>query len=210
MNELPMFAKNWIAKYVKEIPIKVPIRRGCMTGSGKEGRCHWNVLELVKRYGGKRMRGFSFFIVRGDYPRALVLTDHSVWITPESKVVDVTINSRTSRGAYQFFIPVSSSNQERALSTVIVPEDYKKSGISVDMRDTEINEGIAKNCNFEIEDSEKFTMNVPTSKFITKLLYSYETDLTINNLSESGGGSFSLPSSATGKYWSEIKMQNLI
>lgn len=207
MNDLPMFAKNWISRYVKEIPIKVPVRKDCMTGSGQEGLCHWNVFELVKRYGGERLHGFSVSIVNSDYPRALILTDHSVWITPELKVVDVTEDSRSSRGLYQFFIPVSPLHKDHALSTVIVPENYKKSGISVNMRDKEINEGIAKICKFEIKDSIKKTMNVPASKFFSELLYSYEGDFNLDNFHLSNRGKFNLPSTATGKYWNEIVSQ---
>lgn len=207
VNDLPMFAKNWIAKYIKQIPIKIPIRKNCMTGSGREGLCHWNVFELVKKYGGNRLHGFSLSIARNEYPRALVLTDHSIWITPESKVVDVTEDSRAVRDDYQFFIPVSISRKNYALSTVIVPENFKKNGISVNMRDKNINKAIAEMCNFKIKDAEKFTMNIPSSKFNSEFLYSFEIDLSVDNFHLSNRGHFRLPSTATGKYWQEIVAQ---
>jgi hypothetical protein len=178
-----------------------------MTGSGKEGLCHWNVFELVSKYGGDKLSGFSLSIARNEYPRTLILTDHAVWITPESKVVDVTEDSRSLRGDYQFFIPVSASHKNFALSTVIVPENYKKKGISVNMRDRNINKEISEICNFKIRDDEKFTMNVPASKFRSELLYSYETDFNLDNFHLSNRGNFRLPSTATGKYWREIVTQ---
>lgn len=59
-----------------------------LTGHGQIRDCHWNVGKLVKRYGGKRVTGYSVHqdVVKG-YLRFYF---HSVWLTPENELVDVT------------------------------------------------------------------------------------------------------------------------
>jgi len=68
----------------------VPIRKVGMTGSGKEYDCHSNVSKLVSVYGGKRVVGYSLEFNK-EYNEFL-FSPHSVWETPEGKLVDVTLN----------------------------------------------------------------------------------------------------------------------
>ena len=205
INDLPMFAKDWIQKHLKKIPIKVPVRRNCMTGSGENGACHWNVSELVKKYGGSKLQGFAVNIFDLLDFRYLEITNHSVWITPECKTVDVTAHNYSSNNEYQFFIPIVNGGNHRVLSTIIVAENYKKTGLLVDMRDDGINKGIADGCKYQLSRHEYGTfVRIPASKFVGHLLYSYDTDVSIDNFHEYAKGNFSLPSTSTGKYWHEI------
>jgi hypothetical protein len=70
-----------------------------LTGSGINHDCHWNVIKLVKRYGGKRVTGF---LVQEDLG-GVIFNSHSVWLTPENKLVDVT-NHGCSFGKVPFSI----------------------------------------------------------------------------------------------------------
>ena len=59
-----------------------------LTGNSQFRDCHWNVGKLVKRYGGKRVTGYS---VQQDTGKGYVrFYFHSVWLTPENELVDVT------------------------------------------------------------------------------------------------------------------------
>lgn len=73
---------------------KVPIRKKGFTGRMPKGNCHSNVSYLVCKYGGRQVTGyvvdkFSNPILSKDCTN---LAHHSVWETPEGKLVDVTLN----------------------------------------------------------------------------------------------------------------------
>jgi len=86
-------------------PIKVKPRQNCMTASGTGGYCHANVRELVNRYGGKMITGYEL------YPNAhgIKLNWHSVWQTPEGKMVDVTQINGNNRVSEYLFVPICLS-----------------------------------------------------------------------------------------------------
>ena len=67
-------------------PIVVTPRQTGMTSTGQTGDCHANVRELVQKYGGKQITGYELW----KYGDSVELNWHSVWQTPENKVVDVT------------------------------------------------------------------------------------------------------------------------
>ena len=67
-------------------PIKVTPRQTGMTSTGTFAHCHANVRELVNRYGGRMITGYELCWS----PNGMILNWHSVWQTPEGKVVDVT------------------------------------------------------------------------------------------------------------------------
>jgi len=67
-------------------PIKVTPRQTGMTATGTFAHCHANVRELVNGYGGKMITGYELDVC----PKGMKLNWHSVWQTPEGKVVDVT------------------------------------------------------------------------------------------------------------------------
>ena len=70
--------------------IKVPQRKRGLTSSGKERNCHPNVQLLVDTYGGKRMVGYEVSMNKFCDIRFFDILFHSVWMTPENKLVDVT------------------------------------------------------------------------------------------------------------------------
>jgi len=82
-----------IRKLTNKNPIKVPIRERGMTSTGTPLRCHPNVAVLVSRYGGEKITGYYVDVYEGEDQIALM--PHSVWKTPEGKLVDVT--KRTSK-----------------------------------------------------------------------------------------------------------------
>ena len=85
-RELPRVVYKVISKMRLPNPIKVPERKRGMTSSGKEFYCHRNVNALIERYKGKRMLGYMVGTSRDE----VTLFSHSVWITPENKMCDVT------------------------------------------------------------------------------------------------------------------------
>jgi len=75
-----------IKKMTNKNPIKVPIRQKGMTARGRRLCCHANVESLVRNYGGERVTGYHV----ASCPDQTNLMPHSVWRTPEGKLVDVT------------------------------------------------------------------------------------------------------------------------
>jgi hypothetical protein len=69
--------------------IEVPIRKKGMTGSGMPEKCHSNVNLLVRNYGGSSVLGYAVTIRRNG---VIKFYHHSVWETPEGKIVDCTYN----------------------------------------------------------------------------------------------------------------------
>ena len=67
--------------------IEVPVRKRGMTSSGYPNQCHSNTSLLVKKFGGCVVTGFLRIMSNG----YLMLLCHSVWKTPEGKMVDVTL-----------------------------------------------------------------------------------------------------------------------
>ena len=67
-------------------PIVVTPRQKGMTSTGQVGDCHANVKELVMKYGGKQITGYELW----KYGDEVQMNWHSVWQTPENKIVDVT------------------------------------------------------------------------------------------------------------------------
>ena len=86
-------------------PIKVPIRRSGVSGSGDPHQCHTNSLLMADRYGGRVLVGLGF---SSEHPNSIVVVGHSVWISPEGKAVCLTLNSSNPqiRVANVDFIPL--------------------------------------------------------------------------------------------------------
>ena len=90
--------------------IKVPQRKRGLTSSGKIRHCHPNFQLLVDTFGGKRMVGYQVIVNRYRHIRLIDLRFHSVWMTPENKLVDVTKKDEQEYlfcNEIQYFIPVS-------------------------------------------------------------------------------------------------------
>ena len=88
-KSIPQFVRRFVDKIGLGEMIRVPIRTKGLTGSGEKLKCHHNVIGLVKRFGGKRLQGFALIKQKNN---TVFLQNHSVWITPEGKCVDVTNN----------------------------------------------------------------------------------------------------------------------
>jgi hypothetical protein len=195
LNVLPTFLCRWIAKHNFPIPLRVPVRRNCMTGSGTPNMCHFNVDSLAQTYGGYRLTGYLITNVGAD-PSKFAFIEHSVWITPEGKAVDVTAhNFETS--THVVFIPLTR-NLIRAKKYInfLIKKDFLQSGVSIVHRDPQLN-------NSQI-------LIIPSSKFNRKLLTLESIEQNAETVSEwkkktFENGGFSQPSTCTGKYWNEIK-----
>ena len=112
-NDLPEFVNNFVLESGLNKVIKVPRRKRGMTSSGKRRHCHPNVELLVDNTGGKRMVGYEINMNEFQGIRFFDLLFHSVWMTPENKLVDVTekdIPSSLHGEDVQYFIPVSTED----------------------------------------------------------------------------------------------------
>ena len=136
-EELPIFVNKVISKMRLPNPIKVPIRKRGMTSSGEEFRCHTNVETIICVYGGRRMIGYNIGVKDG----RMNLMSHSLWITPENELVDVTKKHKEqnlwkiNKGDldFQYFIPlIERSNEEHdrelGFDSVTIPKKYKRYG----------------------------------------------------------------------------------
>ena len=86
------------------LPIRVPIRMRGLSSKGTYKRCHNNVIKMVQKYGGKRLVGHEVI----PYKRGLEVLDHSVWITPENKIVCITKENYSKniiKRGYLVFLP---------------------------------------------------------------------------------------------------------
>lgn len=110
-------------------PVLVKTRKNGMTSRGFAHQCHENVHALVNRYGGQRLVGLELFHVDS----TICLNMHSVWKTPENKIVDVTklsgFNGQTHRNDEYYFIPLAIGSkyldlQGSDLSVQINNEEY--------------------------------------------------------------------------------------
>lgn len=95
--------------------LAVELRQNGLTSTGRKLQCHLNVKALVKRYGGSRIQGYLIKTTKTANGKAIEFTHHSVWRTPENKLVDVTDNSSAWSNSlyleqngkkYSRFIPV--------------------------------------------------------------------------------------------------------
>ncbi len=129
-NGIPDYANNWFKKHISnKAPIIVPVRRNCLTGSGLEARCHWNVSNLVKIYGGKILNGYCIETLTTNNQLSVEFTHHSVWLTKEGKAVDVTAHNFT-QDDHVWFIPMKEELKPSHLyASICLYKDYKKRGV---------------------------------------------------------------------------------
>jgi len=132
-EELQPFMYHLLSKIGLSNPIKVPERKRGMTSSGKEYRCHMNVVTLTERYGGKEVLGYMVQYKNNE----LRLWSHSVWNTPENKLVDVTKKTkiqnswRPNKGDLdnQWFVPITEiSNRRIVLKDMSIPKRFDRLG----------------------------------------------------------------------------------
>ena len=211
--DLPFTTKNLLLKYGFTAPIKVPVRRNCMTGSGIAQQCHANVMSLVAIYGGYRLGGYVVDCVVDDNGNEMTLfISHSVWVTPEGKAVDVTAHNFTDED-YVLFIPkYRESRHQHLLLDFAVPKHFVKDGILVNV-DDEINVKIALEHNFElVQFNEEFTFfKIPSSRFSYSVIYQNCKNETEDDWKKGmSQGGFTRDSKWSKKSWDEIKSKNLL
>ena len=196
-EELPSFLNRLVSTIGLNKVIKVPRRKRGMTSSGKVRHCHPNVQLLVDTIGGERLVGYEVDVCKIATTGLYVeLISHSVWITPEGKLADCTQKDSFSTGSFlemknkysplrysddfQYFIPVSK--KDVLLKGFFAKENYQKHGYEIGL--------------FPKPMLEK-RWNNPTMKDL--VVYGKGMEFTMGKDWKSGG-SFSLPSTATGKY----------
>ena len=99
--------------------IKVKRRKNGMTSSMKSNGCHSNVRILVEQVGGKQLLGYmicgggGLFDTEQNGEEPFQMVYHSVWITPEGKVIDPTSSNdeckkeeTKNEREYTYFSPV--------------------------------------------------------------------------------------------------------
>lgn len=72
--------------------VKVKIRKKGFSSRLPEGNCHSNVMYMVSKYGGRQVTGYAIHdeTIVGMRGRQESIHHHSIWETPEGKLVDVT------------------------------------------------------------------------------------------------------------------------
>ena len=115
-KEVPAYVLKSIKRLNMNPMIKVPIRQNGMTSTGKRLCCHMNVEYLVRTYGGQRVTGF--YLVSSPSGDLVSLLSHSVWKTPEGKLVDVTQREGSQHEdnpsvdkTICFFVPVTTNGR---------------------------------------------------------------------------------------------------
>jgi hypothetical protein len=204
------YVRKFIDKIGYEEMIRVPIRTKGLTGSGKKGECHQNVIGLVKRFGGKRLSGYV--VIMSDNHRQCNLIGHSVWITPEGKCVDITNNYpqsyrdgmdedsiiRKGDKDYILFVPVGLgiiSKLGRILTDSEFRFDWYKEGIT-------LTNTVLDNKDYPIS-IKQFDIFQKEIGLVSKLLN--PNDDNIEELISYGG--FSQKSLGSGKSWDELKSE---
>jgi len=133
-EEIEPFIYHLISKIGLPNPIKVPERKRGMTSSGKKYNCHMNVRTLTERYGGKEVLGY---MVQSYRNKDLRLWSHSVWNTPENKLVDVTKKTKNQNTLRpdksdvdnQWFIPITEiSTRSIVLKDLTIPKRFDRFG----------------------------------------------------------------------------------
>jgi hypothetical protein len=183
-DELPLYGKLFVQKYIKKTPIKVPVRRNCMTGSGIDGECHLNVMELVTAGRGNFLTGLLIQTgIPVDGENWLAFVCHTVWITPEGKAVDVTAHNYSYHRKFEIFIPLCDTEPLMLTKDFILNEDITQDILVI------LDSGVSY---------------IPYSKFNLKKVKLGRLHLELAKVYPDWKGGFTLPSTATGKYWSEI------
>ena len=182
---------------------EVPVRKNGMTGSGNKGQCHGNASKLQALYGGKVVSGFAISRERLDDSRIIMtFISHSVWQTPEDKLVDVTLNWKDDDTVW--FSPLVSFDVTKESWDIIgdftLPTNYKKKGLYLGSPHL-------------TENGERMLQHIPFSSVLNKEIVVKRSprqnlddidwlDPDGNPISEFGG--FTERSSATGKSWNQI------
>ena len=108
--------------------IRVPIRMNGISSQGEYMQCHANVKKIVQKYGGKRLIGQTLKVHEDGAVEAF---NHSVWITPENKVVDICKANRSKEElekGYIVFIPRMIDENPNTLHEETIHFDFVLAG----------------------------------------------------------------------------------
>jgi len=135
--------------------IRVPIRMSGVSSQGQLSKCHINVKKIVKKYGGKRLIGHTIKV----HEDGIEAFDHSVWITPENKVVCICKVNRSEEEldkGYVLFIPRMIDENLDSLDKESINYDF----IIVGKRFLAIHPFASKGtpyaCNVRLKNAEKW------------------------------------------------------
>jgi hypothetical protein len=130
------------------------------TGEGQNGMCHLNVAYWVNKIGGRRVDGWAYNERKMAVRNGIHLWFwHSVWETPEGKLVDVTMNDEL---------------EGRNKLTFIIDKE----------RETDIEKGIGYN-NVIIVENELIANKISSkSNFKVEKWVAYWTDESVENIEE--------------------------
>jgi len=212
LDVLPPFVRRFIQQKKLPIPYLIPVRRNCLSGSGRKNECHSNSYALAKRFGGEAINGYSISVlVKNHKFESIYFTDHTVWKTPENRLVDVTAHNFSEK-SLGLFAPVSSLLDKTFIfpSFHITP-DYLRTGLMVDFGHSKLNSIVRETLKVKetsVSPSRSMLL-IPASRMTPELFtipWDKFTESELADLYETAN--FSLPSTATGKYWNEIIRTN--
>jgi len=120
VRDLPEYVYKFINEIGHDVVIKVPESNPeSFTGSGINGKCHFNSKLMSLLNGGNRLLGYTIQIMKKQ-KKICFLYGHSVWNTPEGKTRCVTISNQSPdyrdklvMGDYVLFVPVGMNEIDR-------------------------------------------------------------------------------------------------
>ena len=211
---------NAYRKLMKQLDVKsilkVPKRRRGLTSSGEQNCCHGNVRKLVDVFGGCEVYGYSLCAMNTTSTQVAFIP-HSVWMTPEGKLVEVINSNDEYEPEYLWFEKVSGFTVFAPVSklygvsqsgrtddfTFIVHQNLKEKGIFVMSRmgNDVSDEGI--------QDRFNRGKTIPfTKSFRSKNLRKKENFK--RTYWDRDWGGFSKPSISTGKTFKEICAERMV
>jgi len=240
-NRIPKTYRPFMKKLGIRDVYEVPIRTKGMTSSGQMNQCHTNVAKLQVVYGGKVASGFLLHrnkVVQltpaqrehySEKEKSFASVEwscipHSVWMTPEGKLVDVThrspeIGDRSS----ELFAPLHFVDGRKEywyfLADYDLPKNYRKNGVWITTSTSYVGKEEAEEFANKNPPGRVFIGSCPVFPDTTTMRFladpsaikvsslirkkdqgRFADDLDLDNRR----GGFTEPSTATGKSWDEI------
>jgi len=110
--------------------VKVKIRKTGKLSNGIIGHCHHNSIEVASKLGGKVVTGYA--VSRYNDLKSTSLIPHSVWLSPENKLVDVTWSKLPDEDFDFYPCKIYNPRDEILVTTnIYVIEDDIHKGISI-------------------------------------------------------------------------------
>ena len=170
----------------------VPIRKVGITGSGRLLDCRSNVSKIVNTYGGSEISGYDIS-TEGD---CILLNPHSIWKTPEGKLVDITLSSLKEDTIS--FIPIVENNPTKNYYFSTVQLYISTTGLFIDgINQVKLNFQNGNNLYFSKAEIKKGQLDL-------KQMWVLRSETFLNTFPERLSKdfvSFAEPSTRTGKYF---------